>query len=110
MASDLDARRLADKAKIVDIATALTLPAYYYTDPAVLEIEKRELFFRSWQYACHASDLAEPGSYATMSIFDQNIALVRGQDGEIRAFYNVCVHRGHQLIDGSGKTGRLVCP
>ena len=61
MPSDLDTRRLASKARIADIATAKTLPAYYYTDPQVLALERRHLFFRSWQFACHASDLARPG-------------------------------------------------
>lgn len=110
MASDLDTRRTADKAPIAEIATARTLPAYYYTDEAVLAIERRELFYRSWQFACHASALAKPGDFATLSIFDQDIVLIHGHDGEVRAFYNVCLHRGHQLVEGSGNTGRLVCP
>ncbi len=110
MPSDLDHRRTADKARIVDIARSRTLPAYYYTDPAVLEIERSSLFLRSWQFACHAAALPEPGSYVTISIFDQNIVLVHGHDGEIRAFFNVCAHRGHQLVEGAGQAGRLVCP
>ena len=110
MPSDLDTRRVANKARIADIATAKTLPAYYYTDPVVLEIEKRELFFRTWQFACFAQDLDGPGKFFTMSIFDQEIFLVRGQDGEIRAFYNVCAHRGHPLVEGQGETSRLICP
>ncbi len=110
MPSDLDARRIADKARIADIATARTLPAYHYTDAAVLEAEKRHLFYKSWQFACHANDLPEPGSYTTLSIFDQDIMVIRGHDDRIRAFYNVCAHRGHQLVEGSGTVGRLVCP
>ena len=110
MASDLDTRRLAEKARITDIATDKTLPAYYYTAPDVLELEKRELFFRSWQFACFAQELERPGSFVTMSIFDQEIFLVRGADEEIRAFYNVCVHRGHPLVEGRGETSRLICP
>ncbi|MEM7507721.1 MAG: aromatic ring-hydroxylating dioxygenase subunit alpha [Pseudomonadota bacterium] len=110
MASDLDTRRLADKAKILDVAAGRTLPAYYYTDPAVLEIEKRELFFTSWQFACHVSALDRPGSYKTMEIFDQEIVLTCDGDGTIRAFYNVCAHRGHALVEGAGEVRRLVCP
>ena len=110
MASDLDTRRVADKAAIAGIATARTLPAYYYTDPAVLEIERRALFFRSWQFACHASMLDRPGRYTTMRIFDQEILLTCDRDGVIRAFYNVCAHRGHALVEGEGEVSRLVCP
>jgi len=110
MPSDLDPRRTADKARIVDIATDRTLPAYYYTDPAVQEIEKRELFFHTWQFVCHASELDGPGKFVTTAIFDQELFLVRGGDGEIRAFYNVCAHRGHPLVEGRGEQARLVCP
>ena len=110
MPSDLDTRRLADRARIVDIAKTRTLPAYYYTDPAVLEIERRELFFRTWQFACFVQELKRPGSFVTMSIFDQELFLVRGNDGGIRAFYNVCVHRGHPLVEGRGEKARLICP
>ncbi len=110
MPSDIDTRRTAEKARIVDVATHRTLPAYYYTEPDVLALEKRHLFFRTWQFACHVSALPTPGAYATMSIFDQDIVLVRGQDDVVRAFYNVCAHRGHRLVEGSGEAGRLVCP
>ncbi|MEL6478619.1 MAG: aromatic ring-hydroxylating dioxygenase subunit alpha [Pseudomonadota bacterium] len=110
MASDLDTRRVADEAPILEIARDRTLPAYYYTDPAVLEIEREELFFKTWQFACHASRLSQPGRYVTMQIFDQEIVLTCGSDGELRGFYNVCAHRGHRLVEGAGQTNRLVCP
>lgn len=97
-------------AEIVDVAGTRTLPAYYYTDPAVLEIERDELFFRQWHYVCHAGRLVQPGDYVTGTLFDQDYFLVRGQDGEIRAFYNVCAHRGHRLLDGSGCRNRISCP
>ena len=45
-----------------------------------------------------------------MSIFDQDLFLVRGQDREVRAFYNVCPHRGHRLVEGQGRARRVVCP
>lgn len=110
MALDTDTRRIPAMAAIRDIGTTRTLPAYYYTDPAVLAIERDVLFFRSWQYACHTSALNRPGDYVTLSIFDQDIVVILGHDGEIRAFYNVCAHRGHQLVEGTGTAGRLVCP
>ena len=94
MPSDLDTRRLASKARIADVATAKTLPAYYYTDPAVLDLEKRELFFKTWQFACFAQELADPGSFVTMSIFDQEVFLVRGADDQIRGvLQRVCASR-----------------
>ncbi len=86
------------------------LPARFYTDPGILEIEKEALFFRTWQYACHAGAIPEPGDFAAVSIFDQDLFLVRGSDGDVRAFYNVCPHRGHRLVEGQGRARRIVCP
>lgn len=95
---------------IIDVAGTRTLPAYYYTDPVVLEIEKTELFFKNWHYVCHMDRLDAPGKFVTASLFDQDFFLVRGKDGDIRAFYNVCAHRGHRLLDGAGQKTRITCP
>lgn len=92
------------------VTDARTLPASTYVDPAVLEAEKEELFFRGWHFVGHAGRLAEAGQYVTTSIFDQDIFVIRGFDGELRAFYNVCPHRGHRLVDGSGSKSRIACP
>ena len=86
------------------------LPARFYTDPEILRIEREALFFRTWQYACHADAIPEAGDFTTISIFDQELFLVRGRDGEVRAFYNVCPHRGHRLVEGQGRARRVVCP
>lgn len=86
------------------------LAANYYTSSDVLTAEKEQLFFKHWQYACHAAELAEPGSYRTLSIFDQSIILLRTQNGEIKAYYNVCPHRGHILLEGGGQKRAITCP
>ena len=87
-----------------------TLAADYYINDNKLKEEKERIFFRSWLYACHASELADAGSFVTTKIFDQSIFLVKDRDGQIRAFYNVCPHRGHQLVEGLGKKSRITCP
>ena len=87
-----------------------TLAASYYTSDEVLTQEKRNLFFKTWQFVCHASELAEAGSYKTMTIFDQNIMLVRTQEGDLRGYFNVCPHRGHMLVEGSGQKRAFTCP
>ena len=86
------------------------LAAKYYADNDVLKDEIEKLFFRTWQYACHTSELAEPGSYVAVSLLGQNIFVTRDQQGDIRAYYNVCPHRGHKLVEGSGKKSVIVCP
>src|SRR5262245_47516101 len=94
----------------LDPEHSYTLPAAYYTDPGVFEREKECIFFRSWNFACHQSQVREPGRYVACAIADQNIAVLRGHDGQLRAFYNVCSHRAHELLTGCGKAKLITCP
>lgn len=87
-----------------------SLDARYYTDPAVFDAECAGLLARTWQFACHGSDIAESGQYTCFDIAGQSLFAVRGKDGEVRAFYNVCQHRAHELVSGSGRARVLVCP
>ena len=86
------------------------LPARYYTEDEVLAREKEQIFFRSWQFACHVGELEKPGAYVTTEILGQNVFIVRDKQGELRAFYNVCPHRGHKLVEGAGRKNVIVCP
>ncbi|MEM7178841.1 MAG: aromatic ring-hydroxylating dioxygenase subunit alpha [Pseudomonadota bacterium] len=87
-----------------------TMPARYYFDAGIHEAEKAAIFYRSWIYAGHVSQVTEPGQYITCRIHEQNIFVARGHDGELRAFYNVCAHRGHELLQGSGRKNVITCP
>lgn len=91
-------------------AAALTLPAHYYFDKDIFEQEKRAIFYRSWLLAGHVEQVANPGDYFTAKIADQNTIVVRGKDKVLRAFYNVCSHRAHQLLTGAGNVKSIVCP
>lgn len=86
------------------------LDAAYYTDPAIFAREKERLFFRTWQYAGHVSQIVAPGDYFTFQLFDQSLFTIRDGDGEIRTFFNVCMHRAHELVQGSGNKPVLICP
>ena len=81
-----------------------------YIDPGFLEVERERIFRRSWQFLCHEEKLREPGSYVTASVQERSIVAVRGEDGALRAFYNVCKHRGHELLKGAGKRRLITCP
>ena len=59
---------------------------------------------------CHVEKLREPGSYVATEIAGNPIVAVRDRSGDLRAFYNVCQHRAHQLLEGEGTTGAIVCP
>ena len=88
----------------------LSLAAKYYTDPEVFKIESNGLLARTWQFAGHASQLKETGDYFTFDMAGESLFCIKGRDGEIRTFYNVCQHRAHQLVSGQGQTRVVVCP
>ncbi len=86
------------------------LPLGRYTDPEFFELERQHLFRRSWLYVGHDSELPEHGSYKLCDIVGAPVLLVRGDDGQVRAFYNACRHRGAPVVRGDCGTARmLVC-
>ena len=87
-----------------------SLHADCYREPSFLDLERQQIFHKSWQFLCHEEKLAKPGSYVATEIEGQSIFACRDQDGKLRAFYNVCKHRGHQLLQGSGQTKIITCP
>ena len=91
-------------------AGAWTLPARYYTDPAIFAAEKERIFLRSWLYVGHEGQLAEPGAYLAYDIYDQGVVVMRGHDGVLRGFHNVCQHRAHRLLEGQGRVAVITCP
>ena len=87
-----------------------TLPWGWYSDPAVLELERDRIFRRSWQYVGHTGEVAEPASFAATWVGDVPVVLVRDHEDTLRAFLNVCRHRGSIICDGSGRRETLQCP
>ena len=87
-----------------------SLDARFYTDPEIFKIERNGLLARTWQFAGHASLAEKPGDYFTFNIAGENLFCIRGRDGELRGFYNVCQHRAHELVSGEGNARLLVCP
>jgi phenylpropionate dioxygenase-like ring-hydroxylating dioxygenase large terminal subunit len=86
-----------------------TLPYRWYTDAAVLARERARLFGRAWQYAGHAGQVAEPGSYFTVRAGNVPLIVVRDREGELRALVNVCRHRGAEVVSGEGRCTTLQC-
>jgi nitrite reductase/ring-hydroxylating ferredoxin subunit len=89
---------------------AYTLEADTYISPEIHKKELEAIFYRSWQYACHRSQLKNAGDYFAFSIGSQEIFVIRGKDDLVRAFFNVCPHRAHPLVSGCGNKQSLVCP
>jgi choline monooxygenase len=86
-----------------------TLPYSWYTDPSVLALERSLLFAPAWQYAGHMGDLPEPGSYFTCRVADVPLVVVRDRSDSLRAFVNVCRHRGAEVVSGAGPCSTLQC-
>jgi carnitine monooxygenase subunit len=87
------------------------IPKQYYWDKELYEKEKRNVFMTSWRYAGHQTEFAQAGDYAVLKIADESVFVIRGKDGQLRAFYNVFQHRGTELLQGRGNAGNFVtCP
>ena len=88
------------------------LPGWCYRSPAFLELEKDRIFRTHWQIACHVSDIAESGDFITLDICDERALILKDSDGQIRAFHNLCRHRGSRVVaEESGRCkNALVCP
>lgn len=105
------ATRLEQAGHNADPLDGWSLPAWTYRDPEFFEAEKRRIFAPSWQIVCHLSDVADPGDWHTLDFIGESVIVVRGRDREVRAFTNVCRHRGSRIVDGSrGCAKKLVCP
>jgi len=87
-----------------------TLPAGWYADSAVQQLERDRIFAAAWAYAGPAAWVSEPGSYLAAQIGHVPVAIVRGQDGVLRGLVNVCRHRGHLVLEGTGCRATLQCP
>ena len=87
------------------------LPGAVYVDPDVYRQDLEQIWHREWIFAGHTFELEKPGQYLTLQIGDYPIAVVRGKDGNIRAFHNACRHRGSKVCtEDKGKVAKLVCP
>ncbi len=87
-----------------------TNPWSWYSDPEVLRLERERIFRSAWHYVCHAGRLPEPPSYLACESGGLPVVVVHDGDGELRAFLNVCRHRGAQLVAGEGRRETLQCP
>ena len=87
------------------------LPVKAYTSQEWFDREQEIIFSKTWAYAGFVEDLTEPGQYISVQAGLNNIFIVMGRDRRLRAFHNICRHRGTQLIRAVGKTQKaLTCP
>lgn len=88
------------------------LPAWTYHSPALFALERERLFLTHWQVVGHTADIPAPGDWLTFDLLGERALVLRGAKGEIRAFQNLCRHRGARVVDGAQGhcRGALVCP
>jgi phenylpropionate dioxygenase-like ring-hydroxylating dioxygenase large terminal subunit len=86
-----------------------TLPASWYFDPGVAELERERIFARAWQYGGPAEQVAAPGSFMATQAGHIPVVVTRDQEGILRGFVNVCRHRAYQVAQGSGCRETLQC-
>ena len=94
-----------------DPLEGMSLPGWLYFDPEFFEAEKRAFLRAAPQVVCHESEISEPGEWRSLEYLGESVIVIRGDDGEARAFSNVCRHRGSRIVDGTGGCAKvLTCP
>src|ERR1700758_4439037 len=100
--------RYNDKAPLSE---AFTIPAPWYVDPRIAELEAQTVFTNTWQVVGRADQVERPGQFVTATIAGEPIVAVRGADGQLRAFYNVCRHHAAKVVtEPCGSASILHCP
>src|SRR5688572_17753818 len=94
-----------------DPLDGMSLPGWLYHDPEFFEAEKRAFLRAAPQVVCHESEIAEAGEWRSLEYLGESVIVIRGDDGQVRAFANVCRHRGSRLVDGEAGCAKvLTCP
>jgi choline monooxygenase len=102
---------IIDGCDFAEPAPGRLLPPRAFFSPAVFDAEMTNVFARSWVHVADLPDLRAPGDFVAAAIGTSPVVIVRGHDGELRGFLNVCPHRGATIAEGRGNCGRqLKCP
>ena len=94
----------------VPIEAAWLPPSSWYTERGVYEVERGTVFKNNWLIAAREDQLIKPGDFVAGRVANEPYVVVRGEDGRLRAFYNVCRHHAAQVMVGAGSTETMVCP
>ena len=95
--------------RVRPLARAETIPSAWYTDPRFHALDRDAIFATTWQYVADSHQLAQPGDHVIAEVAGEPIIVVRGKDGALRAFFNVCRHRGGPLAMKDGNADMLIC-
>ncbi len=104
-----DVRSIEDL--IASQKSGYSLDQRFYTDPDIYDLEVEKIINRNWILAGHASQLPEPGDFRVLNVGRESAIIVRGKDGDLKAFANVCRHRGSLVcLEAAGHVDKFTCP
>jgi choline monooxygenase len=89
---------------------ATCLPPWCYTSQEFFDREVERIFLKTWNFLGREDEIPEPGDYLVVDMFGESLLALRGEDGRVRAFANVCRHRGTRLLSGKGHCRAVICP
>jgi Rieske 2Fe-2S family protein len=106
---------MVDTGRIADLLKArkpgFSLPQEFYVDDEMFAADMQAVFATDWLFACNVAEIKRPGDYITLEVGGDSIIVLRNRDGEVKAFFNTCRHRGSRIcLNESGRVNRLVCP
>ena len=87
------------------------IPAHIYNDTELFALERKRLFSRAWMFVAHESEVPQEGDYVVRRVLDDSFIIARDSDGQVRAFFNMCLHRGMQVCRAEmGNASNFRCP
>ena len=91
--------------------SGFSMPQAFYVDEEIFQADLEAVFASDWLFACSVAEIKRPGDYVTMEIGRDSIVILRDRDGDVKAYFNTCRHRGSRIcLHESGRANRLVCP
>jgi phenylpropionate dioxygenase-like ring-hydroxylating dioxygenase large terminal subunit len=102
---------MTDQTDVLDAVRRGMIPAHVYNDREIFELEKERVFSRAWVFVGHESEIARPGDYVVRRVLEDSFIVTRDEQGEIRAHFNMCLHRGMQVCRAEmGNASHFRCP
>lgn len=100
-----------DQRPVLDEVRRGMIPAHIYHDEEIFRLERERLFGRAWVFVAHESEVPVPGDYVVRRVLADSFIIARGEDGQVRALFNMCLHRGMQVCRAElGNASHFRCP
>jgi phenylpropionate dioxygenase-like ring-hydroxylating dioxygenase large terminal subunit len=102
---------MTDQSQVLADVRRGMIPAHIYHDEEIFRLERDRVFGRSWMFVGHESEVPHPGDYVVRRVLDDSFIVARGEDGQVRAMFNMCLHRGMQVCRAElGNASHFRCP